>query len=309
MSVGRSMCSLVVLPTVTTGHAPRSRAGRLCLRVCLGTFWIIYLLLQLGSLIVAMLKHSVDILLIAELYSILMWLVTMVHWICVLAVRPQCSLQGVRAKAILLFVGVCVALNVVVQTVTDVAACPHFDLVFVGDFLLTQLGPPMVYATHVATALLFQADCTRATSAIMHLTRSAANYDRAVVLVRLLKRRWHTFLRLHFLLEGSALALLIISAFLFSKLHLWVDVVTYCVGSASLLCLTMCQLYPLIEYNEAVARTRLMTDDYAMAQRLNREPFEFRVLQMVIDRGTFHGLVWAGVGSIMSALVKKVKQM
>ena len=307
MSVGRSMCSWLFCQ-----QSPRDTLPGLVLVVSAcefawARFWIIYLLWDLW--ILNMLSHSVDALLILDFYPILIWFATMGHWICVLSVRPQCSLQGVRAKAILLFVGVCVALSVVALTVIPVAMSRHVDWVFVEGNLLDQLRLLMVYATHVATALLFQADCTRATSAIMNLTRSAANYDRAVVLVRLLKRRWHTFLRLHFLLEGSALALLIIGAFFFSKQHLWFDVVLYCFGSASSLCLAMCQLYPLIEYNEAVARTRLMIDDYAMAQRLNREPFEFRVLQMVIDRGTFHGLVWAGVGSIMSVLVKKVTPM
>merc|ERR1712136_503274 len=164
-------------------------------------------------------------------------------------------------------------------------------------------------ATHVATALLFKADCARATPPLAQLTRSAADYDDAVVAFRLLKERWHTFLRLRFVLEGSALALLILDAFFSSKQHDWLSVVKYCIEGALLTCLNMGQLYPLIEYNEAVARTRLMLDSFAVAQRLNREPLEFRVLHTVIDRGTFSALLWAGVGSIVSAVVKKAEQM
>ena len=72
--------------------------------------------------------------------------------------------------------------------------------------------------------------------------------------------------------------------------------------------LMLCQMYPLVAYNEGVVHTRHCVEHFPMLQRLKREALEFRILGQVVDKATFRRYFMSGCGSIMVVLAKNLAE-
>lgn len=164
----------------------------------------------------------------------------------------------------------------------------------------------MQVATHLATALLLQADCARVIAAVEEIASSPRQLEVAISQVRQLRCRWSTFVAFHFVFEPLGMVLLLLDAFFVTKEHQWGEVLWLSLGLFAILCLILCQVLPLVAYHEAVRYARQHVDDFPTAQRLNREPLEFTVLGTIIDRAAFQRFFAAGTCSILSILARKL---
>jgi len=281
--------------------------GRGCFRVTFVALWVAVNALSAYTVWEIGVGDDLGLVLVQMVAALSLGTSTLMHWVCAVVFRPRCCLQEVKCKAVYYIAGTSLFLSAVASTVFLVMTTQQPDLasLFAAGlaWLLFMVASVMQSAVHLATSLLFQSDCLRAIGSLDQLSRSATHHDRAAVCVRQLKRRWHAVLRAHSLLEVLSLGLAVLRAFLYSKERRWADLVVYGCGGASFLCLMLCQILPLAAYNEVVARTHLNVHDFSTALRLKREPLEFRVLQTVIDKGTFRALLLTCVGSILSAVI------
>jgi len=74
----------------------------------------------------------------------------------------------------------------------------------------------------------------------------------------------------------------------------------------SVLFMMLCQVIPIVSYNEAVVRTRLRLEEFTTMQRFNRLPVEFTFFGVTIAKRSFYYLLIAGVSSAMSFLMREL---
>jgi hypothetical protein len=131
----------------------------------------------------------------------------------------------------------------------------------------------------------------------------AASYSTFYAKVCEAKCRWRLSLVVELGGGVSAVGLHVLSFFLDTMTSQWASVVLVSGHLASDFCLLLCNVIPIAAYNEAVIRTRLSVEHFPTAQRLSREPVEFSILSLVVERSYFRAFLISGVSSSLSALV------
>ena len=282
---------------------------RTCLRVVLGAVMVLILANLVWSTLEVVTRVAMGEALQAYSGFFLLWASCMVHWVCTLVLRPRCSFRGDKYTIIIILF--CVTISSVVGVTSGITLSlvlrhgwpdvPNV-MTWVGLVFLKW----MLVATHFATALMLQADCGRLT---LSLKRVVDGPDAVFSHVRQVKRRWRPFLGLQLAVELLAMVLFLLRALLFLKTRTWSELVVTVGDIFQVFLLILCQVYPLVAYNEAVMDTRHRVEHFAMLQRLRREALEFRILGQVFDKATFQTYLASGCGSIIVVLVKKLAEI
>jgi len=244
----------------------------------------------------------------ADIYKSIAWAcffaASLVHWLSALYLRSQVAPLGVYCIPIirLAVLGLC---NSVVGT--------SFNLITRNG------GPPLTsimwtccccaaVGTHVISAVLLQADLNELRQALKLLAHHDAMSLHRVAWSELRKKknRWIVFLLLHLVPEMICMVLFTIAALQYIRDHEWRDVVDSISSLFAVLFMMLCQIIPIVSYNEAVVRTRLRLEEFTTMQRFNRLPVEFTFFGVTIAKRSFYYLLVAGVSSAMSFLMREL---
>ena len=281
---------------------------RTCLRVVLVAVMVLYLANLVWSTMEIVTRVAVEDAVQAYSGLFLLWASCTVHWVCTLVLRPQCSFRGDEFTVTIL--QLCVAIT----SLSGVTSAISLSLVLrhrwpeipnVMTWVRAVFLKWMLVATHLATALMLQADCG---CLIPSLKRVVHGHDAVFSQVRQVKRRWRPFLGLQLALELLALVLLFLRAFFFLKMQTWSEMAVLVGDVFTVFLLMLCQVYPLVAYNEGVVHTRHCVEHFPMLQRLKREALEFRILGQVVDKATFQRYFMSGCGSITVILAKNLAE-
>jgi len=163
---------------------------------------------------------------------------------------------------------------------------------------------------HLASALLLQSDMCALRRALRQLsgtgTPDRAAHERVLMDVHGTKRRWFSFLLFHLIPEIAALGLFVVSAFLDATRRNVPDVIADGSNIAYFLCVMLCQLTPLVEYNEAVRRAKLRVEEFVVLQRFLRLPLEFKIFGVAYYRRSFNAFLATGMSGACSVLARRV---
>ena len=295
----------VLFGLLGAGVAPHHT--RTCVRVVLGAVMVLILANIVWCTQEDVTRFSMEDSLQAYSGFFLLWASCMVHWVCTLVLR-HCSFRG--EKYTIIFLQFCVPISSLVgvtSAITLSLVLRHRwpDVPNVMSWVGFVFLKCMLVATHLATALMLQADCGRL---IPSLKRVVHGHDAVFSQVRQVKQRWRPFLGFQLTLELLAMVLLFLRAFLFLEMKTWSKLLVFVGDIFQVFFLVLFQVYPLVAYNEAVVRTRHRVEHFPMRQRFRREALEFRILGQVVDKATFRTCLMSGCASIMVVLVKKLAE-
>jgi len=163
---------------------------------------------------------------------------------------------------------------------------------------------------HLASALLLQSDMCALRRELRQLsgtgTPDRTAHELVLMDVHGTKRRWFSFLLFHLIPEIAALGLFVVSAFLDATRRNVPDVIADGSNIAYFLCVMLCQLTPLVEYNEAVRRAKLRVEEFVVLQRFLRLPLEFKIFGVAYYRRSFNAFLATGMSGACSVLARRV---
>jgi len=244
----------------------------------------------------------------ADSYKSIAWacffFASLVHWLSALYLRSQVVPRGLYCVPIA---------RLAILSVCNSVAGTSFNLV------TNNAGPPLIailwtcafcaaVGAHVTSAVLLQADIDELRQALKLLAHHDAMSAHRVAWSELGKKknRWMVFLLLHLVPEMICMVLFTIAALQYVRDHEWRDVVDSISSLFSVLFMMLCQVIPIVSYNEAVVRTRLRLEEFTTMQRFNRLPVEFTFFGVTIAKRSFYYLLIAGVSSAMSFLMREL---
>lgn len=236
--------------------------------------------------------------------DMLFFIAALIHWLSCILLWPRCS-PSKLCGVVLLFVGASVCLFSSVGIVQNLIP----GMGHTGEWVLSTpvlLLNFMSCWSHAASALLFQGDCDALSGSLLRLPAGAA-YDRFAFKVQVIKTRWRMFLLMHLVPEFCAMALYTFSAVLASKRCNWKDILVHSMFTIAAMCLMLCQLVPLVAYNEAV-NARLVLENHPTTERFNRKRMAWTFLGMAFERRYFAVLFSAGASSSFSPLIGHIIQ-
>merc|ERR1712136_14981 len=203
----------------------------------------------------------------ADSYKSIAWacffFASLVHWLSALYLRSQVVPRGLYCVPIA---------RLAILSVCNSVAGTSFNLV------TNNAGPPLIailwtcafcaaVGAHVTSAVLLQADIDELRQALKLLA--------------------------HLVPEMICMVLFTIAALQYVRDHEWRDVVDSISSLFAVLFMMLCEIIPIVSYNEAVVRTRLRLEEFTTMQRFNRLPVEFTFFGVTIAKRSFYYLLIA----------------
>jgi len=244
----------------------------------------------------------------ADIYKSIAWAcfftASLVHWLSALYLRSQVVPLGVYCIPIvrLAVLGLCNSVAGTSFNIITKNGAPPLTAILWTCSCCAAVG------THVISAVLLQADLNELRQALKLLAHHDAMSAHRVAWSELRKKknRWMVFLLLHLVPEMICMVLFTIAALQYVRDHEWRDVVDSISSLFAVLFMMLCEIIPIVSYNEAVVRTRLRLEEFTTMQRFNRLPVEFTFFGVTIAKRSFYYLLIAGVSSAMSFLMREL---